>query len=75
MKRLLCLYQVGKNGLIMRKHAIAQSVLLERWCKHRLFTPLAGDFLYNRWKERNGILQRFVEPKGTRNGEWVRIKT
>ncbi|CAM9270204.1 unnamed protein product, partial [Hapterophycus canaliculatus] len=25
------------------------------------------DFLYNRWKERNGILQRFVEPKGTRN--------
>eukprot|EP00752_Nemacystus_decipiens_P017513 g15697.t2 len=25
------------------------------------------DFLFNRWKERNGILQRFVEPKGTRN--------
>ncbi|CAM9149968.1 unnamed protein product [Ectocarpus sp. 8 AP-2014] len=25
------------------------------------------NFLFNRWKERNGILQRFVEPKGTRN--------
>ncbi|KAJ8607179.1 hypothetical protein CTAYLR_007334, partial [Chrysophaeum taylorii] len=25
------------------------------------------DFLYNRWKENNGILQRFVEPKGMYN--------
>ncbi|CAN0255573.1 unnamed protein product, partial [Phaeothamnion confervicola] len=25
------------------------------------------DFLFNRWKQHNGILQRFVEPKGTRN--------
>lgn len=25
------------------------------------------DFLYNRWKDQNGILQRFVEPKGVRN--------
>lgn len=25
------------------------------------------DFLYNRWKENSGILQRFVEPKGTQN--------
>jgi hypothetical protein len=25
------------------------------------------DFLYNRWKEHNGVLQRFVEPKGIRN--------
>jgi hypothetical protein len=25
------------------------------------------DFLYNRWKEHNGILQRFIEPKGTQN--------
>tara|TARA_B110000305_G_C19191866_1_gene516969 strand:+ start:108 stop:836 length:729 start_codon:yes stop_codon:yes gene_type:complete len=25
------------------------------------------DFLYNRWKENSGILQRFIEPKGTQN--------
>lgn len=25
------------------------------------------EFLYNRWKENNGILQRFIEPKGMRN--------
>ena len=25
------------------------------------------DFLYNRWKENSGILQRFIEPKGTKN--------
>ena len=25
------------------------------------------EFLYNRWKENNGILQRFVEPKGMHN--------
>lgn len=31
---------------------------------------LADDFLFNRWKERNGILQHFVEPKGTRNGRF-----
>ena len=25
------------------------------------------EFLYNRWKENNGILQHFVEPKGVHN--------
>eukprot|EP00639_Heterosigma_akashiwo_P030448 CAMPEP_0194685744 /NCGR_PEP_ID=MMETSP0295-20121207/15020_1 /TAXON_ID=39354 /ORGANISM="Heterosigma akashiwo, Strain CCMP2393" /LENGTH=481 /DNA_ID=CAMNT_0039573297 /DNA_START=118 /DNA_END=1560 /DNA_ORIENTATION=- len=25
------------------------------------------EFLYNRWKQNTGILQRFVEPKGTKN--------
>lgn len=25
------------------------------------------EFLYNRWKEHNGVLQRFIEPKGVRN--------
>ncbi|CAM9487807.1 unnamed protein product, partial [Discosporangium mesarthrocarpum] len=25
------------------------------------------NFLFNHWKERNGILQHFIEPKGTRN--------
>ncbi|CAM9723289.1 unnamed protein product, partial [Chrysoparadoxa australica] len=25
------------------------------------------EFLFNRWKQRNGILQRFIEPKGTHN--------
>lgn len=41
--------------------------MLERASAVRVYC--AGDFLYNRWKERNGVLQRFVEPKGTRNGE------